>query len=134
MFSYADPRVIAKRELLELVRRLGVEFARRGMPEVEVLRLYYVALDEDLAGRLNELSIQWSEAHTLEWMRTLRVPPFENAYPVRRFGSGCDRCGAIRGNAKGALAEVVFPGGARMRCQTCGAVWLEEDRAASRDR
>ena len=129
-FRYTARAMTPRSMLLEWVRRLGHEFARRGMPEVEVLRLYYLAVEQDLLGRLQELNIVWSEEHTLEWMRTLRVPPFESAYAIRPFGAHCAKCGAIRGLAKGVLAEVVFPGGARKRCQSCNDVWIEADRTA----
>jgi hypothetical protein len=52
-------------------------------------------------------------------MRTLRIAPFDGSYEVRPFGSS-GTCGTVRGTAKGALAECVYAGGARMRCHTCG--------------
>jgi hypothetical protein len=120
--------MILRSELLRHVRDLGREFARRGMPEVRALRLYYLAVRDDLIPYHHRLEIKWSEALALEWMRTLRVPPFESAYPVRPFGSACEACGGVRGQARGALTDCVFPGGARMRCHTCDPVWLEETR------
>jgi hypothetical protein len=125
--------VILRHELLRYVRDLGRELARRGLPEVKALRLYYLAIKDDLIPYHHRLEIKWSEPLTLEWMRTLRVEPFENEYEVRPFGSSC-RCGGVRGTPKGALCECVFPGGSRFRCQTCDGVWLEEDRTGTQGR
>jgi len=123
--------MVPRRQLLTHVRRLGQVFARRGMGEhVRKLRLYYLALLHDLTTKGNDLDVKWTESFVLEWMRTLRIPPFEEAYEKRRFGSTCNRCGAVRGAPGGVLTECVFPGGARMRCQGCGSAWIEEGMGA----
>ena len=121
-----------KSELLLSVRRLGEVFARRGMPHVNVLRLYYLAVDHDLVNHANEMVVHWSEDQTLEWMRTLRIPPFHTVYKVRPLGSLCPRCRGAGKIGRSPIAELKFPGGARMRCPSCNAVWIEEDRRASR--
>ena len=48
------------------------------------LRVYYLALRRGLAtpGR-SEVDVHWSEALVIEWFKLLRMPPYENAYPVR---------------------------------------------------
>jgi hypothetical protein len=119
--------MLPREMLLRYTSAVGREFAQRGMPQVRPLRLFYLAVRDDLIPGHHRLEIAWSEALTLEWMRTLRVEPFEQAYPVRPFGSSCG-CGAVRGTPAGALVHCVFPGGARMGCQSCEAVWLEVDR------
>ena len=118
-----------KSQLLTYVERLGTIFARQKMPHVKPLRLFYLAAEHDLLLGQNDLDIQWSEDETVEWMRTLRVPPFHTVYRVRPMGSLCARCRGASKIAKPALIEATFPGGARKRCPSCNAVWIEEDKA-----
>ncbi|MCI0571681.1 MAG: hypothetical protein L0Y66_13090, partial [Myxococcaceae bacterium] len=66
----------------------------------------------------------------LDWLRTLRVPPFARDFPLRPRGAHCPRC-VQRGAQPSTRTELVYPGGARMRCGTCEAVWLEEDDAGA---
>ena len=115
--------------LLEEVRRLGAEFRRRGMDDhVRVLRVYYLALRHGLS--TGKLDVSWSADHTRMWLEALRLPPFENALPLRPVDSTCSRCG--RGGPKAAneaapapLRRMTFPGGARVECLSCRAVWIE---------
>jgi hypothetical protein len=116
------------RDFREYVRRLGFEFARRGMPEVEMLLIYFQALETDSVHELPDLHVFWTEDLTLEWMKTLQIPPFESAYEVRPFGASCAACerAKVLGPAvRRSATEVVFPGGARIRCLSCGGAWLE---------
>jgi hypothetical protein len=77
--------------------------------------------------------VSLTEEAVLEWLRTLRVPPFdseaEGGYRVQRRGEGCGTC-AARGETPTVITDAVFPGGARMRCRSCSSIWLEEDAAA----
>ena len=113
----------------EMVVRLGREFVRRGMHEhARALRLYYVALRAGLAQRGAKVDVRWDRALTEEWMKTLRLHPFDGHYEVRLPGVPCLRCRAPKGNDRSsARTEVVFPGGARMRCDCCGARWLVDE-------
>ena len=114
-------------ELLGHVVRLGRAFTARGMEaHARMLRLYYLALRHGLASPHKPVRLSISPEAVVEWLRTLRVPPFESAYPVRLHGTGCATCRSA-GQTPSLLTERVFPGGARMRCGTCGAVWLEEE-------
>jgi hypothetical protein len=114
-------------ELLQHVVRLGRAFTGRGMEaHARMLRLYYLALRHGLASPRQPLRLSISADAVIEWLKTLRVPPFEATYPVRPRGTGCASC-RPGGQAPMLVTEVVFPGGARMRCNTCGAVWLEQE-------
>ena len=125
MFSIAIE--MDRSSLLDLVVRLGQEFRRRNMGRhVEKLRVYYLAVREGLAASSrNAVELSWSEDLTLEWMRTLQIPPFEDAYPVKEHGVPCFRCNPEKGSSRGTpRTEAVYPGGARFSCETCGAKWL----------
>jgi hypothetical protein len=124
-----------REELLTLVERLGREFRRRGMDEhLRPLRIYYLALRHGLTG--GKLEVSWSAQHTLDWLQTLRLPPFEDALPVRPERSPCPKCGWRKaGGMEATLAAVrrlEFPGGARSECLGCGERWLETLRSPDR--
>ena len=111
-------------QLLDLVVRLGREFSRRGMrEECRRLRLYYLAIDHGLGTGRHRVELSWDEDLVLEWLRLLRVAPYERDYPIRRTTS-CARCV----NRPGTVVTVhVFPGGAKLQCLQCGAGWLRVD-------
>ncbi len=114
--------------LLTCVARLGEEFRRRGMTDhLRKLRLYWLAARHELLTRRNELDVRWNEAHVVAWLEAFRLPPYEGALPVRRKGAGCPRCGVAQGAVPTGRTELVFPGGARLKCQACGGCWLELD-------
>lgn len=122
--------MLPREVLLGYVERLGREFVRRGMADhAQKLRLYYLALQRGLASPRHEVDVRWTEPFVLEWLRTLRLPPDPDAYPVRPRGAACTQC-AQRGTQPSTRTELVFTGGVRMRCGTCDAVWLEEDGPA----
>jgi len=119
--------MLSRPELLKCVVTLGREFRRRQMTEhARKLRLYYLAVQSGLTVGPHEADLHWSEAFTVEWMKTLRLPPYENDYPVRPMGWNC-KCPAAHSAAAPATVELTFPGGARKRCPACRAVWLELD-------
>jgi hypothetical protein len=112
--------------LLELVQRLGEEFSRREMHDhVRRLRVFWLAARYGLLERRNELDVKWNEQHLVDWLAALRLPPYEGALPVRDKGAGCPRCGLEPGVIPSGRTVLVFPGGAKFRCQGCGAEWLE---------
>ena len=116
-------------EWSEHLARLGDAFVRRGMAaHARLLRLYWLAMRHGLLGPDGKLEVRLTREGLLEWLRTLRVPPFHAAYAVQRRGEGCRAC-AASGAQPTVLTDAVFPGGARMRCRTCGSVWLEDDDA-----
>lgn len=113
-------------ELLESVRSLGRAFRARGMEEhAQKLRLYYLALRRDLLPISAKLEVRWTPELVREWMQVLRLPPYEAALPTRRPGAGCPRCPRQGSSQPTVRTELVFPEGARMRCDACGSVWLE---------
>ena len=117
------------RRLLELVATLGAAFRERGMQEqLRRLRLYWLATRHGLLKGRNELDVKWSEAHVIDWMKTLRLAPFEGAYTERKPGSGCPTCPSEQGMIPSARVDLVFPGGARLKCNSCGAQWVELER------
>jgi hypothetical protein len=120
-------RLVQRPRLLKMVGALGRAFVRRGMhAHAAKLRAYYVLLRRGLAtpGK-NEVDIRWSEALVIEWMKILRMPPYENAYPVRPAQSSCSRCRETPTNEAGGFqTESTFPGGWKVRCSTCGEAWL----------
>lgn len=116
-----------RQELLPLVVQLGRAFRERGMnAHLAKLRVYYFAVQKGLTSGAHELDVRWSERFVLDWLKTLRVPPYEDAIPLRPRSSGCETCRA-RGDQPWIYTDGLFPGGVRMRCQTCGETWLEED-------
>lgn len=118
--------------LLELVTRLGAAFRARGMEEhARRLRLYWLAARHGLLKGRNELDVTWSEAHVVDWLKALGVPPFEGALPVRAPGSGCPACPVEPGVVPSARVDLVFPGGARLKCTTCGGQWVEGEGRGS---
>lgn len=120
---------MATEDLLQRVERLGREFVRRGMDaHARKLRIYYLAVRHRLASPLTgEVDVRWSEERVLEWLKLLRLPPYESAYPVRPRGAGCPRCEKSTNDRTALHTEQTFPGGSKMSCHACGAMWLEED-------
>jgi hypothetical protein len=117
---------VNRETLLSLIHRLGEEFARRDMPEhTRRLRLFWLAARHGLLKGQNELDVKWSEAHLLDWLEALRLPPYDGALPVRAKGAGCPRCGCEPGVLPSGRTVLVFPGGVKMRCQACAQAWLE---------
>lgn len=115
-------------DLLGLVAALGKAFTRRGMTQhVRLLRIYYWALEKGLTSQTHELNVRWSESFVIEWLKTLRVAPYDRAYPVLPRGTPCQKCS--KSGQAGLVVDVVFPGGARVRCQGCESVWIEDDQA-----
>jgi hypothetical protein len=90
------------------------------------LRVYYLAIRHRLTS--NKLQVNWSEAFVIEWMKILRVHPFEDSYPLLARGAPCPRCPTA--DAAAVCTDRLCPGGARMRCQTCGCEWLEQEGPA----
>jgi hypothetical protein len=118
---------VERSELAKLVEVLGHEFVRRGMhAHATKLRIYYFALRRGLATHArNEVDIRWSEDLVVEWLKLLRIPPYESAYRVRTAQSPCSRCKARPNNQGGSfVTESTFPGGWKVRCSSCGEVWL----------
>jgi hypothetical protein len=123
-------------EPLDLVRRLGKEFVRRGMRrEAAALRLYFIALRAGLVeGPDAQLeAVTWSQRTTEEWLRLLRLPPWENAYPLGTRGTPCRRCKPGKGGLPAAIEEKLWPRGALMRCSGCGWRWLVDDDEEARE-
>jgi hypothetical protein len=127
--------------LLELIEVLGKEFERRAMRvHVESLRLYYLAVRHQLdRGHDRNVRLSWGEAHTVEWLALLRIPPYQNVYRVRPRGYRCDcvlsatvtepaNSGDTSHLGSGtAITEATFPGGWKIACKGCGAKWIEEE-------
>jgi hypothetical protein len=115
--------------LAGLVVTLGRAFRARGMrSHLTTLRLYFLALRHGLtSGGGHALRAEWSEEAVLDWLRILRVPPYERDYPVRARGSRCLRCPRDDGHPVETATLVTFEGGAKMGCRACGSAWLEYD-------
>jgi hypothetical protein len=119
---------MAQTPSLRQIATLGEAFRAREMEEqLRQLRLYWLAVRQGLTKRNGDLDVKWSEEHLVTWMQTLQVPPYDRALAVRRKGGGCPTCGAGQGTTPSVQTVVVFPGGSRMTCRTCGLVWLETD-------
>lgn len=105
-----------------MIRALGREFARRGMEgHVRRLRIYFWAIEHDLAEHGHRVDISWDRQLSLEWMRVLHVPPYQTDYAVRRVAA-CPSCSDPRPGS--VLTRLVFPGGAKMECKACGSIWV----------
>lgn len=110
------------------MERLGREFVRRGMHGHALrLRLYYLALRRRLLTGGNKLEVHWSEELVVEWLKTLRLSPYRDVYPVRPAGAACARCKEEPGRHPSVRTDLVFPGGARMRCDRCGDSWVVDE-------
>lgn len=94
------------------------------------LAVFWLALRRGLLeGRRGRvLEVRWSEQHVIEWMETLRLPPYEDALPLQAKGAGCPSCRPEPGQLTSRRTELVFEGGARLRCDGCGRRWLELDQ------
>jgi hypothetical protein len=116
-------------QLLEWVTRLGREFVRRGMPEhARLLRLYYLAVERGLDSKRHEVQLHWNSTLVVDWMKNLQLAPWQVALRVRAEGSSCQSCRRVAGATPTVRTEATFPGGARMRCGTCGDAWLVHHR------
>ena len=113
--------------LLQMVHRLGGEFARRGMrTHVAPLRIYWLALKHGLVqDEQHRLHLALSEETVVEWFKLLRLPPYQAATPVRPTGSSCPECPPREGRAREVTTEATFPGGRKMVCSACRSSWLE---------
>lgn len=115
-------------ELVQWVEHLGKEFARRGMAtHAQKLRVYFLALTKHLVPRNGELNVHWTSQLVQDWMKTLQLPPFDKSLPVRPPGAPCTHCSRTPHAQPSVRTECVFNGGARMRCDSCGALWLVHD-------
>lgn len=113
---------------LRYLGQVQQELERRGMGgEAAGLRLYALAARHELHPPSGGLEVCWSEPAVLEWLKTLQLPPFRDTYPVQEAGVPCLRCRQPKGHQPSGRRECVFPGGARLRCDNCGAVWLVKE-------
>src|SRR5512146_243652 len=102
-----------REELLPLVVELGRALRERGMQaHLAKLRVYYFAVQRGLTSGAHELDVRWSERFVLDWLKTLRVPPFEDAIPVRPRASGCETFFNDAATTE-IYTDGVFPGGVR---------------------
>src|SRR3954468_15552067 len=88
------------------------------------LRLYYLALTSGVIGKRTRVELHWSRELTEEWLRTLRLPPFQNVYRIKPRGEVCDCARPGGPKLPNIRTEANFPGGTRLRCDDCGAKWL----------
>ena len=117
-------------QLLQWVTALGREFRRRGMKgHVQALRVYFLALRRGLTtGGRRAVKVDFAEDGIVEWMKVLRVPPYQHAYDVRPPGSSCRKCPKRDGHPVDTATLLTFAGGAKMGCRVCGDAWLELER------
>lgn len=108
---------------------LGRAFGRKEMKgHVRALRIYFLAVRHGLTtGGRHQVKVDFDEQVIAEWLKVLRVPPFENAYPVRPRGSACSHCPKGDGHPVETATLLIFVGGAKMGCRACGEAWLELD-------
>jgi hypothetical protein len=113
--------------LLAMVQRLGDEFRRRGMrTHLTPLRIYWLALRHGLVqDEGHALQLTLSEETVVEWFKLLRLPPYQDAYPVRAAGSACLACGPRATAAAELATERTFPDGRKVVCLACRSAWLE---------
>lgn len=99
---------------------------------VTPLRIYWLALRHGLVhDERHGLHLTLSEETVVEWLKVLRLPPYENAYRVRPTGSACPSCVPPEGRGAGEVAtERTFPEGRKMVCLGCHSVWLEMEPAS----
>jgi predicted SprT family Zn-dependent metalloprotease len=79
-------------------------------------------------GDKHELRVNVDADWAVEWLKTLRVPPYEDALPVSTWAEACGVCELHQRQVR---TVTVFHGGYRMRCDTCRSEWLvlEEPQA-----
>jgi hypothetical protein len=115
-------------DLMEAVIKLGKEFRRRQMDShAALLRSFYADLRRRQTGRARARAKDWDETMVLRWLALLRIPPFDQVYPVLPRGAPCPTCGA-RGEraAPATFVRSVWPGGSLCECRRCGTLWLNE--------
>ncbi len=86
------------------------------------LRRFYVAVRDGVP-----CPSAWSVEFVDGWLADLRLPPFERSLAFLPKQRGCPSCDSTPGVLPSRKTERVFPGGARMRCETCGGRWLEPE-------
>ncbi len=107
--------------------RLGRAFKARGMgAHARALRVYYLAVRHGLVnGERATVKVEWNADAVKEWLRVLRVPPWDRSYPVRPRGSACSKCPRADGHPVETTTLLTFEGGAKMGCRRCNDAWLE---------
>lgn len=120
-------------DLAVWTRALGREFVRRGMwSHAAKLRIYYLALKQELLPVSGELNVSWSRDFVIDWMETLQLPPFDKRLASLPRGSRCPTCHLEPDRASpSAMVERNFPGGFRLICTKCSTRWLELEPAAA---
>ena len=107
-----------------LTVELGKEFQRRGMVRhLEALRAFWCRRHP----RPSLSPSEWDEGMVLGWLASLRIPPFDQVYPLLPQGSACPKCG--RGRTAGvshAHVQRTWPGGWLLECADCHASWVCE--------
>ena len=103
---------------LALTEQVGRELVRLGLPtHAANARIYYA----DVRAGRQPKPRGWTHELIVEWARLLRLPPYENDYPVRPRSWSCT-CDSPR-----PYTARIFPGGARICCDACKLTWLEFD-------
>ena len=96
------------------------------------LRLYWLAVRHGLVtGDKAAVKVEWNADSVIEWLKVLRVPPWDRAYPVRPRGSACRRCPRGDGHPVETTTLLSYSGGAKMGCRACGDAWLELESEAT---
>ena len=102
--------------------QLGQEFRRRGMTShLQDLRSLWRRRNPAQGRRARG----FDEGLVVEWLCLLRMPPFENVYPVQARGDPCPKCGAKEERAApSSFVLASFTGGSLHECRQCKSCWL----------
>lgn len=100
-------------EHLVLCVRLGRQLVALGMrSHAEKLRWY-------MRKRSPPKGEPWTKEQVIELAKALRIPPHENAYPVRERMASCG-CAT-----PSTFTRMVWPGGSLHACGKCHQAWVE---------
>lgn len=112
------------------LEQLGREFTRRGMhrhaAKLRVFYAHFLRRQRELQPR------EWSETIVIEWLRLLRIPPFDTVYAVVPSGTmSCPYC-PPDGEIWDRFVKRVFEGGWLAECRRCARAWVVDERARPR--
>ncbi|HMJ14782.1 MAG TPA: hypothetical protein VK524_25395 [Polyangiaceae bacterium] len=109
-----------------LIRAIAAEFQRHGMDShLKLLRDYYRGYRAHKRWLSGLPRPPWHTELVIEWARIMRLPPFENAYPVLEHGAKCPTCTEKRDPLTDVGIRVAWAGGWVIQCRRCGEAWLE---------
>jgi hypothetical protein len=118
---------------MPLLPQVGRHLRAAGMiHHVALARRYWAEVRADVPPddeRARGFNGHWTRAMIVTWAGILKIPPYENLYPVHPRGIDARKCA---GEVASTFTAAVFPWGAMHTCSRCRQSWLELDRKPPR--